>query len=176
MSVVHADVPGAIGQASRSLEISKPPRHDDGLRLGLKDSLDLVFSTPIGHIQLATDITDPIVLITLGQTIVLTLTLAIFIYQFRGQNQAIKDAAYQKAMDDYTASISMLVERPELGRLIDELGRANAPAGAKTEGMAGEERAIFGYMLLNYSLFERFTCSMLRIGLTMTRGASGTLG
>jgi hypothetical protein len=104
---------------------------------------------------LATDITDPIVLITSAQTIVLTLTMVIFIYQFRSQNEAIKDAAYQKALDDYTDSISLLVERPELGRIIDELGRASLPSGSKLQGMSGEERAAFGYMLLNYSLFER---------------------
>jgi len=43
---------------------------------------------------LATDITDPVFLITLGQTIVITLTLIVFIFQFRSQNAAIRDSAY----------------------------------------------------------------------------------
>ncbi len=59
--------------------------------------------------------------------------MIIFIYQFRSQNVAIKDAAYQKALDDYTNSISMLVARPELGKLLDEIDT--------TRGAAGEMRA-----------------------------------
>jgi hypothetical protein len=105
----------------------------------------------------ATDITDPIVLMTLAQTVVLTLTMVVFIFSFRSQNLAIRDAAYQKALDDYTDSIAMLVERPELGKLIDEMGRSIAPSDSKAQGKAItiEDRATFGYMLLNYSLFER---------------------
>jgi len=104
---------------------------------------------------MATEITDPIVLMTLAQTVVLTLTMLIFILSFRSQNIAVRDAAYQRALDDYTASISMLVERPELGKLVDEIGRTKAPTDAQAETMAAEDRALFGYMLLNYSLFER---------------------
>jgi hypothetical protein len=105
--------------------------------------------------QLATDITDPVVLLTLAQTVILTLTMVVFIMQFRSQNIAIKDAAYQKALDDYTTSISMLVERPELGRLVDDLARTAPESEAKAQTKTAEERALFGYMLLNYSLFER---------------------
>jgi len=72
---------------------------------------------------LATDFSDPIVLLTLIQTIVLTLTMVVFIPSFRSRNVAIKDAAYQRALDDYTDSITMLVERPELGKLVDEMER-----------------------------------------------------
>ena len=49
---------------------------------------------------LATDLTDPIVLLTLTQTVVLALTMVIFIMQFRSQNIAIKEDAYQRALDD----------------------------------------------------------------------------
>jgi hypothetical protein len=83
--------------------------------------------------------------------------MIIFIYQFRTQNMAIKDAAYQKAMDDYSDSIALLVQRPELASTIEEMGeifsaRAGAPAPLK---LTPERAAVFGYMLLNYSLFER---------------------
>ena len=74
-----------------------------------------------------TDFTDPIVLLTLAQTVILTLTMAVFILSFRSQNLAIKEAAYQKALDDYTASINMLVERPELGTLMDDMRREMSP-------------------------------------------------
>jgi hypothetical protein len=104
---------------------------------------------------LPTGITDPVVLLTLAQTLILTLTMVVFILQFRSQNVAIKDAAYQKALDDYTASISMLVERPELGRIIDDVGRGSYSTEQKAATDSAEDRALFGYMLLNYSLFER---------------------
>jgi hypothetical protein len=101
--------------------------------------------------NLATDISDPVVLITLGQTIVLTLTLVIFIFQFRSQNLAIRDAAYQKTLDDFTDSISLLVQRPELAKLVDELD----PSRPGQTPMTPERRTVFGYMILQYSLFER---------------------
>jgi hypothetical protein len=83
--------------------------------------------------------------------------MVVFIFQFRSQNAAIRDAAYQKALDDYTASITMLVERPELGRLVDDVGRrtGSTETEAKADTSTAEDRALFGYMLLNYSLFER---------------------
>jgi len=81
--------------------------------------------------------------------------MLVFILSFRSQNMAIKDAAYQKALDDYTASITMLVEKPELGKLVDEMGRGRLGGGQKASTETAEARALFGYMLLNYSLFER---------------------
>ena len=82
--------------------------------------------------------------------------MIVFILSFRSQNLSIKEAAYQKALDDYTASITMLVENPELGKLVDEVGRGQtSPGGPALSTVSAEDRAIFGYMLLNYSLFER---------------------
>jgi hypothetical protein len=105
---------------------------------------------------LTTDITDPLVLFTLGQTVVLTLTLVVFIFQFRSQNIAIKDAAYQKALDDYTNSIALLVEKPELAPIIDQIAEVSRASGTATfEKLTPEKGAVFGFMLLNYSLFER---------------------
>ncbi len=104
---------------------------------------------------MATDITDPIVLITLGQTIVLTLTLVIFIYQFRSQNQALRDATYQKALDDYTSTITLLVERPELTKILDDLTELSGNQGPKFRDLGPEQKTFFGYFLLQYSLFER---------------------
>ncbi len=70
---------------------------------------------------MATDLSDPVILLTQVQTIVLAITMVIFVLSFRSQNVAIKDAAYQRALDDYTDSISLLVEKPELGSIIDEM-------------------------------------------------------
>ena len=103
---------------------------------------------------MATDFTDPVTILTLVQTIVLALTMVIFILSFRSQNLSIKEAAYQKALDDYTATITMLVENPQLGKVVDEIGRGSTLETPLTP-VTVEDRAIFGYMLLNYSLFER---------------------
>jgi hypothetical protein len=93
--------------------------------------------------------------------VVLTLTMIIFIYQFRAQNLAIKDAAYQKTLDDFSDSIALLIQKPELAPLIEELGPLTpggvplTPGGAPAIKITPERAAVFGYMLLSYSLFER---------------------
>jgi hypothetical protein len=81
--------------------------------------------------------------------------MVIFILSFRSQNLAIKEAAYQKVLDDYTASINMLVDRPELGSIMEEIGRTMVAEGAITEPVSEKNRVPFAYMLLIYSLFER---------------------
>jgi hypothetical protein len=83
--------------------------------------------------------------------------MIIFIFQFRSQNLAIKDAAYQKALDDYSDSVALLVQKPELAALVEELGQLMPGAPERTERtkMTPERSAVLGYMLLNYSLFER---------------------
>lgn len=101
---------------------------------------------------MTTDLTDPVVILTLAQTLILTLTMVVFILSFRSQNEAIRDASYQKALDDYTSTMSMLVQRPTLAKMLD------AGIGARenrTPVTNEEEGALFGFMLLNYSLFER---------------------
>lgn len=67
----------------------------------------------------------------------------------------MKDEAYQKALDDYTSSISLLVEKQELAGLINQIGELSAPRGKQFQKLGPEDTAVFGYMLLNYSLFER---------------------
>jgi len=81
--------------------------------------------------------------------------MVVFILSFRSQNLAIKEAAYQKALDDYTASITMLVERPELGSIMEDIGRSMVSPGVATEALSEKNRVPFAYMLLVYSLFER---------------------
>ena len=81
--------------------------------------------------------------------------MVVFILSFRSQNVAIKEAAYQSALNDYTDSIKLLLERPELGQIMDEMGTALLKPGERAESISANDRASFAYMLLNYSLFER---------------------
>ncbi len=49
----------------------------------------------------------------------------------------------------------MLVQKPELAKLVDELGPPREGRDTQSTPMTSERGAVFGYMLLNYSLFER---------------------
>ncbi len=102
------------------------------------------------------DIVDPVILSTIVQTAVLTLTLAIFILSFRSQNKANKEAAYQKVLDDYSDAIKMLVDKPELSKLQLEMAKATSPgSGSRTASRSPEDMTIRNYLLLLYGLFER---------------------
>src|SRR2546422_7135494 len=97
---------------------------------------------------------DPVVLSTIVQTAVLTLTLVIFILSFRSQNKTNKEAAYQKVLDDYTYAIKMLVDKPELSKLQLEIARAAAP-DSKAASRSPEDMSVRNCLLLLYGIFER---------------------
>jgi len=99
------------------------------------------------------DISDPTAWSTLIQTIVLTLTLVIFILTFREQNKATRESAYQKVLDDYTDSMKMLVENPILGRLPLEMARIHKQNVDPQSSQ--EDLVVRNYMLLVYGIFER---------------------
>ena len=100
------------------------------------------------------DITDPVALSSIVQTAVVTFTLVIFILSFRSQDKAIKEAAYQKALDDYTDTVRMLVEKPELRKFQVELARRVAPRSG-TASASPEDMIVRDYLLLVYGLLER---------------------
>lgn len=95
--------------------------------------------------------TTLIVVATVAQTVVITLTLLVFIFQFRSQEKAIKDAAYQNVMSHYTDYVRMLVEDPKLARL---LVQAENPASASLQDLSPEDQSLAAYMLLGYGIFE----------------------
>jgi hypothetical protein len=99
------------------------------------------------------DFSDPTVWSTIVQTIVLTLTLVIFTLSFRTQNKATRDAAYQKALDDYSDSMKMLVERPELNSIQIELARITRRSDLANR--TPEQMLVRNYVLLLYGIFER---------------------
>jgi hypothetical protein len=98
-------------------------------------------------------ISDPIVWSTIVQTIVLTLTLIIFTLSFRTQNKATRDAAYQKVLDDYSDSMRMLVERPELASLQIELARISRTGDLETR--TPEQLLVRNFVMMLYGIFER---------------------
>ncbi len=102
------------------------------------------------------DITDPVVLSTIVQAAVVTLTLVVFILSFRSQNKAIQEQAYQKALDDYGDIMKMMAEKPELYRfqteLFDIVGRDR---GVEQQRVSREDMIIRNHVLLMYGFFER---------------------
>jgi len=103
---------------------------------------------------LTIDIADPVVLSTIAQTGVLTLTLVIFIMSFRSQNNANKEAAYQKILDDYTDAIRLSLEKPELTKLQIDMARIINP-GSNMASLSVDELTVRNYIVLLYGLFER---------------------
>lgn len=91
----------------------------------------------------------------LAQTVVLTVTLLIFILQFRSQEKAVKDAAYQKVLDDYNDVVRTLVERPELNILLDELVKAGPVTAQQSQQLSAEDKVVRSYYLMVYGLLER---------------------
>ena len=49
----------------------------------------------------------------------------------------------------------MIIDRPELGSMMQDIGRALASEGVSTESISEKDRVQFAYMLFLYSLFER---------------------
>jgi hypothetical protein len=94
------------------------------------------------------DTTTLIVLSTIAQTVVITITLVVFIMQFRSQERAMKEASYQGLMGRYNDYIRTLVERPALARLLV------ARMGENVEKVSEDEAAIYGHLLIAYGIIE----------------------
>ncbi len=97
------------------------------------------------------DSTDLIIATSVAQTVVITLTLAVFIFQFRSQEKSIREAAVQNVMGRYTDYVRMLVEKPELSRLLTLNARVQ---GGQLEKLSPEEETVQAYVLLGYGIFE----------------------
>ena len=98
---------------------------------------------------------DMVTVATLGQTVVLAITLIVFIVQLRSQTRAIKDAAYQGVLNDYTDIVRTLIDRPEIAELMDDLRRTDPAVESQVPPIPPEKRIVRSYLLLLYGLFER---------------------
>jgi hypothetical protein len=100
------------------------------------------------------DSTTLIILTSLVQTVVITLTLVVFIFQFRSQEKSIRESAVQNVMGRYTDYIRMLVERPELSKLLDFSRAMRPPEGGQPQELSPEDQTLSAYLLLGYGIFE----------------------
>ena len=55
-----------------------------------------------------------IVASTVVQTVVISITLVVFVLQFRGQEKAIRESAYQGLIGRYNELVSTLLDKPDL--------------------------------------------------------------
>ena len=102
------------------------------------------------------DLSDPAFWSTIAQTIVLTLTLVIFIFSFRSQNRALREQAYERVMDDYGDALRMLLEKPELYQFQIELfSRSGRALGRAQQQLSREDLAIRNFVVMMYGFFER---------------------
>jgi hypothetical protein len=100
------------------------------------------------------DSTDLIIITSVVQTVVISMTLLVFIFQFRSQEKSVREAAVQNVMGRYTDYIGMLVEKPELSRLLNFDEAMRPPEGGPAEKLSQEEQTLSAYLLLGYGLFE----------------------
>lgn len=96
------------------------------------------------------DQTSLIVISTIVQTIVISVTLIVFILQFRSQERAIKEASYQGLMGRYNDLVSMLVEKPDLAYSL----LLSAGSDGPLKDARREDAALYGHMLLAYGIVE----------------------
>jgi len=91
------------------------------------------------------DTTTLIVISTVAQTVVITITLIVFVLQFRSQEKSIREASYQGLMGRYNDFIGALVEKPILAKLLLDESGGNVSA---------EEATVFAHLLVAYGIIE----------------------
>jgi hypothetical protein len=98
---------------------------------------------------------DLVTIASIAQTVVLTITLIVFILQLRSQTQAIKDAAYQSVLNDYNDIMRAQLSRPEISELLDDVIRSGRGAEFPMPQLSHDEKILRSYIMMIYSLFER---------------------
>ena len=94
--------------------------------------------------------TEIVVLTSLVQTIVITLTLLVFIFQFRSQERAIQESSYQNLMGRYNDFMMMLAQKPELNQLL----RDGLQSRDKETKVGAEDVSVVTNLLIAYGIIE----------------------
>jgi len=119
------------------------------------------------------DSTDLVVIASVVQTVVITLTLGVFIFQFRSQEKSIRESAVQNVMGRYTDYVRMLVEKPDLSKLLDFAERRRGPDGRLSRNSHPRTKPSTHTSCSATASSRRSTRSTRRSGWTRTRGSSG---
>ena len=96
-----------------------------------------------------TSVTDPTVILAIGQTLVITLTLVVFIFQFRSQEKAIRESAYQNLLGRYHEYI--LSSDSADSRMLSRLFQARSGSSTKP---SDEDVAVYRRLMIAYGIIE----------------------
>ncbi|MDA4116891.1 MAG: hypothetical protein OK455_00915 [Thaumarchaeota archaeon] len=96
------------------------------------------------------DATELSLAATLAQTIVITITLLVFIFQFRSQEKAIKESSYQNLMGRYNDLVMMQATKDKPSRLL--MNRMSRLSGSAD--VSPEETEIYAHLLVVYGILE----------------------
>jgi len=94
--------------------------------------------------------TNIIILTSLIQTVVITLTLLVFIFQFRSQEKAIKESSYQNLMGRYNDFMMIQAEKPGLNKLMTEWLQRNN----KEKKITAQDASVSVHLLIAYGIIE----------------------
>lgn len=124
-------------------------------RQAFAESMNGVKSQIRGGRAAVAGITDPTVLATIVQTVVITLTLVVFIFQFRSQEKALKESAYQNLLGRYNDYI--LSGDPGDTRLLAELFSSRGGEPLTPEEMVALRRIMIAYGIIEeaYELYSK---------------------
>lgn len=100
------------------------------------------------------DATDLALIATVVQTVVITFTLVVFIFQFRSQEKAIKDSAYQNVLGRYNEYVMSSSGTDDL--LLAQLFMANGER-LSAEDISAIRRLMIAYGIIEeaYELYEK---------------------
>ena len=105
------------------------------------------------------DATTLILAATFAQTVVITLTLLVFIFQFRSQETAIKESSYQGLMGRYNEYIMTQVNSPDLNnilaRRLSRLRSDGAQVSPDDARMMGNLLIVYGIIEESYLLYSK---------------------
>jgi len=90
-----------------------------------------------------------IVISTVAQTFVLSITLIVFLLQFRGEERSIKASSYQSLIGRYNDLVSKLIDEPALS-LFSTAFTPSESAQKTTK----EDALVYSYILLVYGIIE----------------------
>ena len=96
------------------------------------------------------EVTETIILTSLVQTVAITLTLLVLIFQFRSQEKAIKESSYQNLMGRYNDFMLMQAEKPELNKLLRDAFQSRD----QETKVASEEVSVITNLLIAYGIIE----------------------
>ncbi len=97
------------------------------------------------------DATSLIVLATVAQTIVITITLVVFILQFRSQEKAIHESSYQNLMGRYNDVVMLQASRDKPSQIL--INRMARLSKGNTQ-ITPEDAELVGHLLVIYGILE----------------------